>query len=252
MKAIVYQKLTQFSTKQFNKLVLSRMKSVILILFLGFVCVNGQSGMGLDFLVDNLLNPLINNISTNTVNYLISQLLGLFGKRDLNASQLINQVHSAFNDYKDNMSVVIQNYFAHVQNIFNIFNLAGPQKSIARIDYIRVLSETEAEMKKEAFNLVNILFSIFQSLFGQNFADDLTSTSRGVFVNITSIINNFTTTVTTILNNLGDSLLESASNIAQISAPLFNNLGQEIINNAGTAVQQINQAISNLGVSFSG
>jgi len=68
------------------------MKCLVLIVALCCIGVcNGQSAsMGLDFLLQNLLNPMLNNIATNAIGLLgqhlndgIANLFGSIGKRDL-------------------------------------------------------------------------------------------------------------------------------------------------------------------------
>ena len=74
------------------------MKSIILLL-IGITLVAAQRPPGqvqkdlaTDFLIDNILNPLLQGIQTNGINYLLSSLLGLFGKRDLATDFLIDNI----------------------------------------------------------------------------------------------------------------------------------------------------------------
>lgn len=229
------------------------MKSIFFMLFLGLVYANADlpKSVGTDFLMDNVVNPLLTNLSTNAINYLISSLFNLIGKRDLSVSQILLQVTELFSQYKDKVEQIVQNYLQSIQQLFNLFDLTSPAKSQLRITYIHLAADAEKELKKVSSALISSLSQIFQAIFGQNFLQ-VNEQSKSVFNNISTIINNFTQTVTNILDNLGESLIQSATSIAQMSVPLINNLTQDIILNANTAVQQLQDAVTQLAQNILG
>ena len=85
------------------------MKSILLLLLAFVAVINCETvevkGTGTDFIIDNIVNPMLQGINNNALNLLMQQLLGgLFGKRDASAridlSALFNNI---FNDLSQNL-----------------------------------------------------------------------------------------------------------------------------------------------------
>ncbi|CAF0758166.1 unnamed protein product [Brachionus calyciflorus] len=224
------------------------MKSILFIVLLGVAYTSAD--IGVDFVVDNIVNPLVNDLVTGVGSYLINSLANLLtgwiGKRDLNVAQVISQVQTLFDQYKDKLDQIISGFSTHVQSLFNILNLSNPSKSHLRVEYIQTISEVEIQIKQESFNLLNSLFQIFTQLFGEQFATLFGSKSRSVFGNVSSIINNLSNTINQILDNYGEQLLQTATNISQLSIPLLNNLQQQLSGEAGNLLQQIQQTLNQI------
>ncbi|CAF0783008.1 unnamed protein product [Brachionus calyciflorus] len=228
------------------------MKSLIVFVLIGFACANAQT---VDFLIDNVVLPAIDSITGNTQNFITSTLMNLVlgwlfnGKRDLNVQQVqqvILQVQSLFNQYKDKIDQLVSGFSSQIQNLFNIFTLAGPARSHVRVNYIKTIGEVEIKIKEESLALLNSLYQLFQQFFGQNFAVLLGSQSRKTFGSVTNVINSLTSAITQVLENYGEQLLQTAANISGLSAPLLTNLQQQLSGQASNLLQQIQQAINQL------
>lgn len=225
------------------------MKSILLIVLLGFTYATAQD-VGVDFLIDNIVSPTVNDIITGVGNYLITSLAdwvsSLFGKRDLNANQIIAQVQNLVNNYQTQIDQIIAGFSSNVQNLFNILNLANPGKSALRIGFVHSISDAESKIREETVNFLTNLYDKFQEIFGQHFENLLNSRGRSVFNNVTSIINNLTNTVTQVLENYGESFLQTAINISELSQPLLQQLQQHLGSEANQLTQQFQQIISQL------
>lgn len=227
------------------------MKSIVALFLIGFACANAQ---GTDFLIDNIVNPTIDQITEQTSSFLLNQLLGslinlLFGKRDLGfdqVQQVISQVQSFLNNYKDKIDQVILNFSSQAQSLFNLLNLNGPARSLARVEYIHKLGDLENFIKDQAVALVQNLFQVFQQVFGQNFFVRFDSKGRKALGKITNIIDNLNSNILEFLENYGQSLLETSLNISQLAQPLLNHLQQQVSQNAGNVFQQIQQTLNQL------
>jgi hypothetical protein len=127
------------------------MKSLFIILFIGIAYANGQ---GTEFLVDNLLNPFINNITSGLQNYLFGQLLGsLFGslgKRELPYG-LVNQLTDMISKYVQKLKEIVRNFIQQIHNA-------------ARPIFDALLAETNQQIQFASSNLTGQLFSALQSI----------------------------------------------------------------------------------------
>ena len=87
------------------------------ILFLIVACITFScaSAQGVDFLIDNLVNPLITDLGSNLTNYLISALLGLFGKRDLATVRVLDVLIQLFNQSSQQLQQTVQQILQGLQ-----------------------------------------------------------------------------------------------------------------------------------------
>jgi hypothetical protein len=213
------------------------MKSILFILILGVASVSAD--IATDFINDNILKPLVGGIYENTVGFLIGSLFNLIrptGKRDLsNVGALVSQVSGLFQAYKDKLSAIVQTTAQKFQAL--IFNLFNPT-----IDYTQVLSEAAGQLKEASVALLNGLYEVFQSVFGQNFLDFESSASRSVFGNIANILNDFTQTIEQSLSSYAQTLAHavSAGNF-NVDAALA-----QLAQTVQDLVQHLTQAISQL------
>ncbi|RNA18031.1 hypothetical protein BpHYR1_007991 [Brachionus plicatilis] len=223
------------------------MKSVLLIVLLGFAYATAQD-IGTDFLIDNIVSPTVNDIISGVGNYLVTSLAnwvtGLFGKRDLNVNQIISQVQNLVSNYQTQIDQIIAGFSTQIQNLFNILNLATPAKSALRIEYVHRIADVELKIREETVNFLSDLYAIFQQIFGQHFENLFNSHGRSVFNNVTSIINNLTNTITQVLENYGESFLQTAVNISDLSQPLLQQLQQQLGVDADQLVQHFQQIIN--------
>ncbi|RNA33918.1 hypothetical protein BpHYR1_004323 [Brachionus plicatilis] len=227
------------------------MKSILALLLIGFACASAQ---GTDFLIDNIVNPAIDQITGETGSFLLNQLLGSFvnwllGKRDVGieqVQQVISQVQNHFNNYKDKIDQIILNFTSQVQGLFNLLNLNGPARSFARVEYIHKIADLENFIKEQAMALLQNLFQVFQQAFGQNFLVKFDSKSRKELGKISNVIDNLNSNILEFLENYGQSLLQASFNISELAQPLLNHLQQQISDNAGNVFQQIQQVLNQL------
>jgi len=228
------------------------MKSILVFALVCFACANAQ---GIDFLIDNIVDPAITQITDGTSGFLTNTIINLLlgwlinGKREVGVQQItqvISQVQSLFNNYKDKIDQIISGFSSQIQSLFNIFNLAGPARSHIRVEYLHKVGDVEILVKQESINLLNNLYQIFQQVFGQNFATLFGSNGRNVFGNVTTIINNLSTSISQFLENYGDSLLATATNISQLALPLLGNFQQQLTTDAASIFQHVQQIINQL------
>ena len=218
------------------------MKSIFLVLLFSVAFANAaeQKNMGLDFLLDNIVNPMLDGIYNNTVGFLIGQLFNnIIGKRAVGNAEIVSQVANLFNSYKEKLAALIKKYSAMLQSVIgNIFN---PQ-----LDFSNLLADAEVEIRKETFSIVNALFQIFQTIFGDKFLE-LNGSARGVFGNLAAIFNNFATTITTSLESFSQNLVQTVQSVNILTAPGLSHLGENIVAGLQNVIEQLNQAISQIG-----
>ena len=65
-----------------------------------------QKDIGTDFMLDNILKPLLNDLKNNSLSFLVGQLTGWLGKRDVDSKEL-------------NINVIINTIFLPILNTFN-------------------------------------------------------------------------------------------------------------------------------------
>ena len=218
------------------------MKSLIVILLCGIAFATADQmlfqenrGIGTDFVMDNLINPMINGIKNNTVNYLLNNLIqGILGKRDLQSQIVgaIGNVATLFEDAKNELSVVIASFAKQIQALVgNIFNPV--------YDFSHLLEETDQEIRRILSVLVSKLHTLVQSFM-------IAQQQKSMFLNITTIMNQFATTISQTLENYGRSLVDAVANASVVSASLLNNLGEHILATVHLTVAHLNQAIAQL------
>jgi len=90
------------------------MKSIVffIVACITFTCASAQ---GVDFLIDNLVAPLITDLGSNLTNYLISALLGLFGKRDLATVRVLDVLVQWFNQSSQQLQQTVQQILQGLQ-----------------------------------------------------------------------------------------------------------------------------------------
>jgi hypothetical protein len=214
------------------------MKSVILILILAVSTASAD--IGTDFLIDNILNPLINGIYDNTVGFLIGSIFDLFkpqGKRDIGMLALTSQVAGFFQTYKQKLIEVIKKAVEKFQLLsFNLLNTPDATFS-------QVLADAVTEMRAASLALLDDLYTVFQSIFGQKFLNSEAARSRSVFGNLANILNDFTQIMEQTLGSYGQVLAEA---VASGKLDNFQALFEQFAQAAQAAVQQLIQAISQI------
>jgi len=90
------------------------MKSIVffIVACITFTCASAQE---VDFLIDNLVAPLITDLGSNLTNYLISALLGLFGKRDLATVRVLDVLIQWFNQSSQQLQQTVQQILQGLQ-----------------------------------------------------------------------------------------------------------------------------------------
>lgn len=227
------------------------MKSILALLLIGFACANAQ---GTDFLIDNIVNPTIDQITEQTTSFLLNQLLSSFvnwilGKRDIGldqVQQVVSQVQNYLNNYKDKIDQTILNFSSQVQSLFNLLNLNGPARSFARVEYIHKIGDLQSLISEQGLALLQNLFQVFQQVLGQNFLMKFDSKGRKVLGKVSTVIDSLNSNILQFVENYSQSLLETSLNISELAQPLLNQLQQQVSQNAGNVFQQIQQAINQL------
>jgi hypothetical protein len=229
------------------------MKAVLFILVLTVVGANAQQqtkDIGLDFIKDNLLIPMINNMANNTVHYLGNSftnfLSGWFGKREepIARDNLLTGVVNLYENYSEKVEKLIFQYGDRVQALVgNIFQ--------QNFDFSALLSQFDIELRKESYNLVNALYQLFQMVFGEKFLELNKLNSRNVFTNISNIINTFATTINQSLNNISQQLVQTVTHAAQVSTPFLAKLNEKVLAGIHVATSQLQQFMGQISGNFS-
>jgi gas vesicle protein len=96
------------------------MKSIILVLLACVAVINCEvvqdKGLATDFLVDNILNPMLQGINQNALNYLLQQLLG---KRSINFQDVTAQIQAALENNKDQIQQALTGIVSTIQNLIS-------------------------------------------------------------------------------------------------------------------------------------
>ena len=128
------------------------MKCFALIAALCFLGVCAGESLSLDFLSQNLLNPMLNQIASNAVNLLGQQLNdligGLFsgiGKRDLNSLINVN-VNEVFTSLITKVKAIYEKVFQVFLQITQHAENWVAKPSLARIDFLNVVANAENEL----------------------------------------------------------------------------------------------------------
>ena len=179
------------------------MKSIIIILV---ICASlasaevvkiDQKGIATDFLVDNVLNPLLNDLKNNTIQFIYQQLtsslvnllLGGIGKRDVSSTEYLQHVTVMLNDFKQSMETLFK-------------KLTDGLRNLSKDELLPFLSNLKNEVKYEANKFLLVLYEFLKSNFGQV----LTGVPKSIFNNISSVVNNFTNNLINSINNSGQLL----------------------------------------------
>ena len=144
------------------------MKSLFIILFFGIAYANAQ---GTEFLVDNLVNPFIDNVNNNLQNYLIGQLLGslgniLFGPKTTARPILVGkreQQPALVNEMPEMIKGLINTYVQKLKQIAR--NFIQQIHNVARPIFDALLAEASNQIQNVSHNLTGQLFSVLQSKF---------------------------------------------------------------------------------------
>ena len=96
------------------------MKSIILVFLACVAVINCEvvqdKGLATDFLVDNILNPMLQGINQNALNYLLQQLLG---KRSINFQDVTAQIQAALENHKDQIQQALTGIVSTIQNLIS-------------------------------------------------------------------------------------------------------------------------------------
>ena len=112
-------------------------KSTLLVLFACITVLNCEvvetKGLTTDFLIDNIVNPMLQGINNNALNFLMQQLLGgLIGKRSI--EDVVSQIQVAINNNKDKIQQAINGIIASLHNIASLF--LGPSSKGLTTDFL--------------------------------------------------------------------------------------------------------------------
>jgi uncharacterized membrane protein YcfT len=87
----------------------------LLFLIVACITISCVSAQGVDFLIDNLVAPLITDLGSNLTNFLISALLGLIGKRDLATVRVLDVLIQWFNQSSTQLQQTVQQILQGLQ-----------------------------------------------------------------------------------------------------------------------------------------
>jgi len=198
--------------------------------------LSGSKDLTTDFLIDNILNPMLQAINQNSINYLLQQLLGgLLGKRDA--------------EFKGLTTDFI------MDNIINPMLQAINQNSLTYLLQQLLSGKRDAEFKglTTDFIMDNIINPMLQAI-NQNsltyLLQQLLSGKRDV--DSKDFLNQLNTSLGAILNDLGTNLLQSIAITGQSIIPILGELGNNILGNGATSIEQLNALINQLAASLSG
>ena len=255
------------------------MKSIILILVACVAVINSETvqtkDLTTDFLIDNILNPMLQAINQNSITYLLQQLLGgLLGKRDIN--DVVSHFQTALNQYKDQIQGVLNALHGSLQSLitllsgskdlttdFLIDNILNPMLQAINqnsITYLLqqllggLLGKRDAELKglTTDFLIDNILNPMLQAI-NQNSLTYLLQQLLGKRdVDSKDFLNLLNSSLGGILNDLGTNLLQSIAVTGQSIIPILGELGNNILGNGATSVEQLNALINQIAASLSG
>ena len=100
------------------------MKSILLLLLAFVAVINCETvevkGTGTDFIIDNIVNPMLQGINNNALNFLMQQLLGgLLGKRSINIQDVAAQIQNALTVHKDQIQQALSGVISTIQNLIS-------------------------------------------------------------------------------------------------------------------------------------
>ena len=144
------------------------MKSLIILLLIGLTAsmASAQDVSAGNFIKDNILKPLLQDLKNNSVSFIIQQLLGLIGKRQTNPAQ------DLIIDFSNKLSAIAQSFGNMFGPILeNLKSNNSLDKLKAKIDFSKLVSDTQAAIKLETDNLVNKIVELFKKNFGESQAN---------------------------------------------------------------------------------
>lgn len=216
------------------------MKSFFLVFLVASAAMvaNAQDlgSIGTDFVIDNILKPMLSGIYENTVGFLINQLFGgLLGKRDLsgNFTEIISQLSTIFESLKDKLISIVQNFGSQLQD--TIGNIFKPGQN-----YAELLATVKNLLKNAVSQFLTQITQLFQQFFGQNRA------LRGIFDNLTQIMNEFVNTIHQSLSIYAENLMQAVQAASSSIKPMIGNLSQTVVNAVQQAIQHLNQIIAQI------
>lgn len=216
------------------------MKSFFLVFLVASAAMvaNAQDlgSIGTDFVVDNILKPMLTGIYENTVGFLINQLFGsILGKRDLssNFTEIISQMSTIFESLKDKLVTIVHNFGSQLQD--TIGNIFKPGQN-----YAELLATVKALLKNAVSQFLAQFSQLFQQFFGQNRA------VRGIFDNLTQIMNEFVNTIHQSLSIYAENLMQAVQAASSSIKPMIGNLSQTVVNAVQQAIQHLNQIIAQI------
>ena len=205
------------------------MKFVALLLLVGLIGANAQLDIAVDFLVDNIFQPLLTNLQTNALSLLfgtLNNLIGSIGKRGL--SDIKDTLLALFNAHKDKLTALIGQYSSQLISLAsNLLGFLGPQRTTKQIAAVKLEANFAEELR----------------ILNNDFVHQVVSTLSGYFNHGALMITmqNFNTQLQQLLTGSFDmvtgQLFETLSNIAQQAIPQL----QQLQGNVQSQIQQLIQ-----------
>ena len=176
------------------------MKSIIIILV---ICVGLASAelaavnpkdIATDFINDNILNPFLQDIKNNTMNFLLNQvtsslfnlIFGGIGKRDVASIEYLNHINS-----------IISEFSQTVDNLYK--KLIDAIRNLSKEELAPFLESLKIEVKNEINQFLNNLHKFLSGYFGQKFPVN----AKNIYLNITNVVDNFASQFIHSINNAG-------------------------------------------------
>ncbi len=208
------------------------MKSIILVLLACAAVINCEvvqdKGLATDFLVDNILNPMLQGINQNALNYLLQQLLG---KRSINFQDAAAQIQAALQNHKDQIQQALTGIVSTIQNLIST---VFPGQKGTGTDFI---IDNIVNPMLQGINTNAISFLMQQLLGGL-----LGKRDASAKIDLAALINS-------IVNDLGQNLLQS---LIITGGSALETLNNQILGNVATTIEQINSAINQIAAELSG
>ena len=209
------------------------MKFVAVLLLVGLIGANAQVDIAIDFLLDNIVTPLLNNLQSNALGLLfgtLNNLIGSIGKRGL--SNIKDTLLALFNAHKDKLTALLGQYSTQLLSLAsNVLGFLGPQRTTKQIAAIKLEAEYAADLK--ALNN-QFIQQIVSTLSGFTNTAALTSQLQNFFSQFESVL-------TGGFNNVTGSVFQTLSQIASQAIPQLQQL-------QGQVQGQIQQLISNFNL----
>merc|ERR1712147_338309 len=213
-----------------------KMKFVAMILLVAIVGANAQSAaqIGTDFVIDNIVNPLLQNLQTNALGFLfntLNNLIGSIGKRDISLSGIKEVILSLFNAHKDKLTALLGQYSSQLISLAsNFLGFLGPQKTTKQMAALKLEANYAAELKALDAQFLN---QIVSTLSGFVNGSALTSRLQGFFSQFEGLL-------TGAFDNISGSLFNTIASIAQQALPQFQQLQGQLQSQIQQLASQLN------------